>query len=312
MTAYLKYINGLLDIIKKGRPYPLKEVIEARLNGKTEPVHGLVSPGLARDEHDKNAIFYYVYQKLSKMGDRQGVEELRRVIVDMLITAFCSKKNIDIIDSLGQMAGFFQVKESPVLAEQMRLQLWGYLNSKIPKPLNELIHLEGDQLEYASRALDLWMAVSPLFPGEKDARYYDDIKQMFQEGLRLNKKSNPHFKLLLLMYRAVMKTDPEYAGRNCFRKIIEFVERFKDNNLDRSWFNLCREYGVIFRQNKDGKKWKELFKKGIINDDQIKLMITNTLTAKSLYLMDGINKEINKIPLKAEAKPISIKKAVNQ
>jgi len=49
----LEYLAGLRRLLREEAPFdPVKQVIRARLEGMREPVQGLVSPPLERDDPD--------------------------------------------------------------------------------------------------------------------------------------------------------------------------------------------------------------------------------------------------------------------
>lgn len=300
MSIYTEYIDGLVKLIENGRPDPLKEVIFARLKGEQRPVQGLVSPPLSRDEADENGVFYFVYEKFAAQNNEPALMEMRRVVLELLMEAFTAKQNLLIIDALGQMAGFFQVKEYPQLAEQFRQQLWGFMCTKLGKPpgykpLTQMMLLPRDEMEYAWRALDLWLTVTPPLPADREAHYYKYIIKLFENGLQGFSVSELHFHLLLLVFRALLKIKPYYAGKCGFLEMARLVEKLdREYSADiylLGWMGFCKEFGVLFKyDDTPGKKWGDEFKKGLLDIDEN--LESESIFWKSLQKMDGLDVEV--------------------
>lgn len=301
MSIYSQYVDGLVKLIEEGRPGPLKEVIYARLRGERQPVHGLVSPPLSRDEPDENAVFYFVYEKLTARKNEEALVLLRRLVIEMLTGAFSRKEELLIIDALGQMAGFFQVKEYGDLAEQLRQQLWGFMSTSLERPLLQMMQLQEEGLERARRALDLWLTVTRPLPGDREAHYYQSIIELFENGFDdfgTWTCSELHFHLLLLMFRAVVKINPYNAACSGFLKMcarIEALDRQHPGNVYcHGWLAFCRELGVLFKYDETpDRQWRSEFKDGILKiDEDLLHMNDRSLFWKSLGLMDGLDREI--------------------
>jgi len=293
-NIYSEYIAGLVKLVENGRPDPLKEVIYARLTGEKGAVHGLVSPPLSRDEADENALFYAVYDKFVADRDERASMEMRRVVIELLMEAFSIRGNLQVIDALGQMAGYFQVKENIKLADQFRCQLWGFMDTKLGKPtqrhsISDMMQLEYEEMQYAWRALDLWLTVTPTFPEDRDAQYYESIVGLFDQGLEHFYKSELHFHLLMLIFRCLVKIKPYYAAKCCFIKMCRLVENLDNDDATglyrHGWLGFCRELGVLFKYDASpGKQWWEDFKKGILaNDDDLQNEKEKSVTVRSLH-----------------------------
>jgi len=298
---YSTYVDGVLKLIGEGRPDPLKDVIYARLKGETHPVHNLVSPSLSRDEGDENAVFYFIYNKLEVEKKETELMLLRRSIIELLTEEFHKKESLPMIDALGQMAGVFQVKKFTKLAEQLKLQLWGYMETRLGNPLGstpfiDMMHLGKDEMEYACRALDLWLTVTPPLPPDGDAPYYDKIIDLFLKAINEFTYSNLlRFYLLTLLFRAAIKVRPYETGMSLFYKMCELVEKFGKKDSTHSylngWFGFCNEIGILFDYSQEeGKKWKELFVKGIHERDEN--LEYGEFFWKSLDKMNGLGRKI--------------------
>jgi len=270
MSAYSDYVNGLLDLIKEGRPDPLKHAIYARLINDRKQAGGLISPSLSNGEDDENAVLYRVYQIVAKdAGQKKGAEDLRRVVVELLMDALSrQEKDIALIDALGRLAGFFEVRKSPKLAEQFRQQLFGHMESKLEKPFYEMMQLEGEHLDCARRVLGLWLAVTPSMPQGWKTHHTDAVIRLFENGINNFQGGVDHFYLLLLMFRAIMKINPQYAGKSGFLKMCDTIKKRESHShiYNRAWLGLCRRYGILFAKYAN---WRMEFKKGIIKIENI-------------------------------------------
>ncbi|MCP4696942.1 MAG: hypothetical protein GY862_08850 [Gammaproteobacteria bacterium] len=310
MDKHEEYINGLLKLIKNEHPDPLKEAIKARLRGKfgeivkvrlrhdsEETVLNLESPPLSRDEPDGNAILYLIYQSLAEENDGNALMHLRRVIAELLMETLSSKKDeeLSFIDALGCLTGFCQVRESEGLARQLRQQLWGYMSSELDKPLHEMMLLDWRGLEYARRALDLWLAVTPPmreYWGIKRNHHARNVQRLFDEGIKLfTPDGEQRFSLLLLMFRALIEVNPERAGSTGFPQMCKLVKELALEAYARRWLGLCREYGILFKYDPD---WRAEFEKGLKNiEDRRFPGEANGVFRKPLQRI-GLDQEIQK------------------
>jgi len=81
----LEYLAGLRRLLGEEAPFdPVKQVIRARLAGAREPVQGLVSPPLGRDDPDTSLLLLYLYDQLRFDQDEPAKERLRRAVVELL------------------------------------------------------------------------------------------------------------------------------------------------------------------------------------------------------------------------------------
>lgn len=309
---YNTYVEKFLKLISVGKTDLVKDVIYARLNGEKQPVHNLVSPPLSREEVDENALFYYIYEKLERDKKDTELKTLRRAVLELLMDAFYKKESLLIIDALGQMAGFFQVSQFPSLSEQLRLQLWGYMNTRLGKapgykPFVDMMKLETDDMEYACRALDLWLTLTPPLPPDQDAHYYKTIIELFENSMESDLQSQLQFYLLILIFRAAIKVKPYDTGRNLFYRMCKRLETQEipgaSNFIRNGWYGFCNEMGLSFEYNESvGQEWKEKFIKGI--HEKIKTMVQNPRDLnnpffwESLSKMNGLDKVLQSYSIK--------------
>jgi len=163
----LEYLAGLRRLLVEEAPFdPVKQVIRARLEGVREPVQGLISPPLGRDDVDTSLLLLHLYDQLRLDGDQPAQERLRRAAAELLEEALTRGDGFRTINRLGRLAGAFGVRRSDLLAGRLRTWLWGYLNGNLPQPGEALILLTGDDLIRARQILDLWLAVTPPLPSD--------------------------------------------------------------------------------------------------------------------------------------------------
>jgi len=116
----LAYLAGLRRLLGEEAPFdPVKQVIRARLEGVREPVQGLVSPPLGRDDPDTSLLLLYLYDQLRFDQDEPAKERLRRAVAELLEEALNSGAGFQAIDRLGQLVGAFEVRRSEPLASRL-------------------------------------------------------------------------------------------------------------------------------------------------------------------------------------------------
>jgi hypothetical protein len=259
MSAHDDYLQGLLALARQGRPDPLRDVIKARLEGRAEPVHGLTSPPLSREEPDANLLLYHAFQSLAAQEDEAAREHLRRVVGEMAVQALTNAWAPGLADALGRLAGFLRVRDCPDLARALRLQLWGLLDARLDAPMERLMTLEGAAQDRARRTLDLWLALTPAHPPDWTEHQRSKVRALFDQGYDVwrvgsdgkgRTAGEARFHLLVLMYRAIMKVDPGYAGCTALEHMVRPVEELNvlGQAYRRLWLGLCWEYRALFRE----------------------------------------------------------------
>ncbi|WP_133510133.1 hypothetical protein [Candidatus Thiosymbion oneisti] len=269
MDTRSEYLAGLRRLLREEAPFdPVKQVIRARLVGTREPVQGLVSPPLGRDEPDTSLLLLYLYDQLRRDQDRPAQDRLRRVVTELLEEALARGDGFQAINRLGQLVGAFEVRRSEPLAGRLRTWLWGHLEVGLPRPGEALIELTGDDLIHARQILDLWLAVTPPLPSGWPEHCAGKIRSFFDgavsilNGRRDQRLDQATFHLFTLLYRGLLKLDPEYAGLRyptLCRLAHESREREDTKGI---WLALCWEYGVLLGAN---QAWRNRFAQGLLS-----------------------------------------------
>ncbi|WP_089728148.1 hypothetical protein [Candidatus Thiosymbion oneisti] len=268
----LAYLAGLRRLLREEAPFdPVKQVIRARLEGVREPVQGLISPPLGRDEPDTSLLLLYLYDQLRRDQDRPARDRLRRVAVELLEEALNAGAGFRAINRLGQLVGAFEVRRSEPLAGRLRTWLWGYLDSRLPQPGEALILLTGDALIRARQILDLWLAVTPPLPPGWPEHYAGKIRLFFDKAVEQTRQdhfslSKPRFHLLTLLYRGLLKLCPEYAGWQ-YPTLCRLAQGTRERDARGIWLALCWEYGVLLGAD---QAWRKYFAQGLtsIREDE--------------------------------------------
>lgn len=265
MDAQTEYLAGLRCLLNEEPFDPVKQVIRARLEGVREPVQGLVSPPLGRNDPDTSLLLLHLYDQLRMDGDWSAQEQLRRVVVELLEEALIRDAGFQAIDRLGQLVGAFEVRRSEPLADQLRTWLWGHLEIGLPRPGEALVLLTGDDLIWARQILDLWLAVTPPLPTGWPEHYPGRIRSFFDGAVSiLNERRDQildqaTFHLFTLLYRGLLKLDPEYAGLQ-YPTLCRLAQDTRGQDAEGIWLALCWEYGVLLGAD---ETWRKRFAQGL-------------------------------------------------
>jgi hypothetical protein len=122
---------------------------------------------------------------------------------------------------------------------------------------------------------------------------------LFKTGVDINKIylfKELHFHFLLLIFRAILKINPSYAGKSAFFAMCSLVENLHNQDAGdkyrRGWFALCRDMGLMLKYPEEfgGQQWKELFINGI-RDNEEKIdgqsLLTESLKRMGLEIEDN-------------------------
>ncbi len=261
----LAYLADLRRLLRKKAPFdPVKQVIRARLEGVREPVQGLVSPPLGRDDPDTSLLLLYLYDQLRMDADWSAQERLRRVVAELLEEALTDGAGFEAIDRLGQLVGAFEVRRSEPLAGRLRTWLWGHLEIGLPRPGEALIELAGDDLIRARQVLDLWLAVTPPLPPGWPEHHAGKLEQFFDKNLERSRRDGfnwdqARFHLVTLLYRGLLKLAPEHAGRQ-YPSLCKLAHDIPERDTQGIWLSLCWEYGVLLGAD---ETWRGRFAQGL-------------------------------------------------
>ncbi len=267
-----EYISALEQLALAGRPGPLKRAIENRLLGEGTAVDvvlggtkmAITSPALEREEHSPNDVLYSVFQTLRKRGEAAGLENLRRAAAELLDSGLSDGAGTDYLMAVARLVGYFQVGASGELGPMLQRMLLGYLSSELPRTLENLIGLDGHDLERATLALDTWLAITPIMPRAQQ-HHRSHVEGLFWrsiETFQILDCSRPRQRFLFLAFRLLIKMVPGMAGDKGLEEMCKVVDRFSKGETEfvRRWRGLCSHQGVVFAAH---PAWREAFKQGV-------------------------------------------------
>jgi len=269
MSAQTDYLHHLSDVVRERRADPLEALILARVSGNPEPVEGIVSPPLGREEPDANLLLYHLYQSLAE--DEPARDYLRAAVARLLVGQLAQERpDTTVLDLLGPLMGYTQIANRPDQARFLRWALWGLLDDFFPKPLTSLIKLYGEELRHAARVLDLWLAVTPPRCGDLNQSVRAKVVDLWGETLAETTGEpacEDRFDFLLLAFRALLKVHPELAGRRGLREGVRVTVRCGAvlPVLRRRWLGQCWELGMAMTANPD---WQDEFTRFLAKADE--------------------------------------------
>ncbi len=252
------YLDFLVELSFAGRPRPLKRVIDARIRGDGAPIRvaagdverEIASPPLERDEPDRNAVLYTAYSILRRAEDPSGLENLRRAAVELLMAGLNRGEEIDYLQALGRLVGHARVVDSEELRPLLQQQLYGFLEGSLERPFDLLIALDGEPLERATVALDVWVAAMPNQPPCRP-HHAARLEELFNGSLRTLERGYlvlaPRLRFLLLTFRALVKVRPEVAGARGLWRLCRLIDKHSAElpEIRRRWLGACRHLGVV-------------------------------------------------------------------
>lgn len=272
-TEYLEQLRRLVD---DGRSVPLRDVLRARLSGDRAPRHGLASPPLGRDEMGEAAILLVLIDDLKASPD--GLSYLRHELYELLeqeirAPAFDAASR-ERAAGMARLLAYAKIADDAVLSERLRDSMWGLLNGRLEKPMEELPDMSETARLRATAALDVWLAATPYHHSQRPAGFKevnDRIAHVFETLLQaFNQNTGKVWKTaeqLRLLYRCVVKFDPKKSGEVYFWRMCaltapsnsETVQEYLSAHIGK-WNALCWEYGKIFKSNTD---WGHCFYDGL-------------------------------------------------
>jgi hypothetical protein len=300
VSTYWSYVEGFRRLAREGRSDRLADVLLGRLDGIEQPIHDLVSPPLAHEEPDRVQALSNIFHHIERQDGPTAVRYFRQTVVEQLIQALTAKQvsSPDRLDGLERLVAYCQVVDDQQLAEQMRLSLWGILTTRFEKPFPEILSMSPEARRRAYSAFDLWLSVTPpnlAEPNCPDGLSLPLVKlieeafsQTYHEFLTPGISSWDHIDLLLLLYRGVMKTQPQKTGQDYFWRICKLTEG-EDKVEERRkllgrWRGLWWEYGNIFDV---WPEWRSEFIRGMekhITDDNRKEALPTNVSRCLKYL----------------------------
>lgn len=272
-TEYLEQLRRLVD---DGRSVPLRDVLRARLSGDREPCHGLASPPLGRDEMGEAAILLVLIDDLKAAPD--GLSYLRHELYELLeqeirAPAF-DPASRERAAGLARLLAYAKIADDAVLSERLRDSMWGLLNGRLEKPMEDLPGMSETARLRATAALDVWLAATPYHhsdrpPGfneinDRITHVFETLLQAFTQNVSGVWKTAEQLRLL---YRCVVKFAPEKSGEVYFWRMCALTTPNGGEEAKEAlpthvgkWNALCWEYGKIFKSNAD---WGDCFFRGL-------------------------------------------------
>nr|VFK53192.1 MAG: hypothetical protein BECKTC1821F_GA0114240_100238 [Candidatus Kentron sp. TC] len=272
MNPQLAYMEKLTALIRQSPPSSLEEVLRARLTGDRSEVRGIVSPPLTQDEPDANLLIYYVYDALK--DEPASREYLRRALANLTTRALTKPKpDLEYVGALGRLIGYTHVRDSAPLAESLRFQFLGLLAFGLPAPLEDIMALGETDLAKAHHLLDIFLAVTPPLWREdnKDEPARARLVATFQRAASDIRDTPDYerFRLFLLLFRAMLKLAPEFAGAEAFPEMCRVVETISkratgklSDHIQHDWLGTCWELGLLLN-DEEHAHWKARFMKGL-------------------------------------------------
>lgn len=285
-SEWKKYLIFLMDLAKECPHDDFMKIIKSRLRGdreiQLETRGNVVSPNLGRDEYEENQVVIYAYKFLKKADDQKAILCLRTVVVELLTEALEAKNDLSYIDELGHLMASVEMKESPQLAEKLSESMWSRLGQFENFDRDRLILSSDTELEYVCRTFDVWLTVTP----QTSTDCKDQVKQLFENNTKNvgdDSIRQLQFRFLSLMFRALVKFHPYFAGKVAFYELHERLVREKTPKRIRSFNNLCWELGILIRKTEE---WQNQFIQGLNEADN--LLRSNAL--KSPLCIDALSR----------------------
>ncbi len=251
------YVKGFRRLMEGGCTGQAREVLLARLDGKSESVHGLVSPSLLTHEPNHLLLFYHLYRDLTPKQDNapQALECFRRLIMEQYLqTLHETDAPTPRLDDLARLVAFCHVTDTPALARQLLGSLWGYLMT-LPPPLEEILIREASKRSMAYAVLELWVATShPNLGNELPPHQVSVIRKTLDAVLKAKPEN---LDLLFTLYNAAVKVMPEEAGKKYF---IQMHRMCTDKAFLSRWRGMCWRHGCVLETD---PAWAKLFLGGL-------------------------------------------------
>lgn len=320
MSPQAAYLDGLVEVLGQAPFDPLKDLLRARLSGDPATIHGLRSPPLAREEPDTLALLTQLYDRVDAQRGSVQLARLRRAAVELAMEAYTSDPGAagtpttDPAKALasrliGRLVGSFEVRDDPAQARRLRAFLWGYLDSELDEDREHLFRLRGHALDQALQALDLWLAVTPMHPRGWPEHQATTLLHIYDCAIAcLEHKDLPlegrRYRLLLLLYRALLKTQAHEAGAR-YPRLVEITREARDHcdHSDGDFLELCWEYGILLSMDPDWRRQLAAgVDKGLSEAEKFDYQTTpdDDLFWRGLAKFDGIDRELRaKWPQKA-------------
>ncbi len=271
MSQSREYADAVIELARSGSDRALAAVLDARFRGREGAVavelagvtRAIFSPPLEIGEPDRNALLYRIDQRLRDGGDLAGRETLRQVLVELLMRGLNRGESQEYLGAVARLVGHSRVVELEEMSSLLHQQLYGFLETHLGRPFHRLIELEGEELELATLAIDVWLATMPIQP-EWPQHHAQRIESLIDQSAGSLEQGMlalaPRLELLSLAYRGLIKVRPIAAGERLWRLCRLVAWKGKEHPvLRRRWFATCRHQGIVFAEH---PVWRRAFLEG--------------------------------------------------
>jgi len=278
---YSTYLKRLQDLATEEVTDSLKEEILGRLLGNK-------GPALLRDEYDVTEILYGVYDRLENQQKEKELHRLKESVIYLFMEYVekcnttlnikgqgISVEHMALLNRLANLVVHYlhpedwsSFQEKCYLLPHLSDTLYGFLFQKFRQPLEKIARLDGQELELAILVLDLWAAITPYqFPSPvKDPvlkTMEDTLTNTVEDFQGRGGITQEKSRLLLLVIQCNILLRPKATAEK-LDEIILVIKRFDSCSATiktkRRWFNICREYELLFEEF---PQWRKEFVAGI-------------------------------------------------
>lgn len=297
-TDEAAYVAGFLTRAESDRGLEVVEaLIAARLRGAVEPVDGLVSPPVGRNEWDETVLLTRIYKKTAQAPEARA--RLRRAAAQLTAKALHAHgiaqrrsadsppDTLDDLTKLCQVVASFQVREDPDEARRLRTEAWGEL-AHYPAPPDPPWPRQRD-LSFVRLILNLWLSATPpmcrdiitVIEGPQVAYLelpepVSTLHTLFDRSVRSlgmdSEHGSEYFSIVLLLFRALLFVDPYHAGKSAFWRVCAPFDAGSTNDdaltaLRDRWLSHAWEFGLLLERSQD-KRWPKAFEDGLKNSGE--------------------------------------------
>lgn len=293
------YLEQLYALVTSGSPEDsadFRELLKTRLQGdhtipvKTKMFGYILSPALTSDEFEENQLIAYLYECLKHNDQQSAAERLRHETVYLLRTALIAlsdskvteKPPINYIRELSCLLAVIEIEKSPQLNQELREQTWSWLE-KSSGSLH--ISVSGERFGWIHRIFDIWLITTSQEDCEESCK--KQLRELFENNINeasLDSNNPIQFKFWLLIFRALVKLDREFAGNIALFKLCQILIQANQEALTRSFYSLCWDLGILIRRTEG---WLESFVKGLdaIPDDTRSVALQSPIFIQALSRM---------------------------
>lgn len=231
--AYTPWVEEVADLAARViEPDPLREIILRRLGVGPGEGPGEGSPPLQRDEPSARAILEDVCETLEERGAADGVKRFRLAVADLA----AARLRAEVVDArlfgeLAWLAAACRAAAEPEAAGRLSDAIWSFFSGKVAADFADLpLTPPGPTAELARLAFDLWLALTDPTPAGQEYPYPRRIEAVLTAAQRLDaapQRVDPDTAAIWqnLLFRAVVKADPEKAATVCLPALEKAHQR---------------------------------------------------------------------------------------